>query len=404
MIYFHNKKHLFVNLLSPPEGVPETVTTASDLDNILNNVTAEDYGRVYYYTGPTTDEYTQYTYYMIKPEVTIITQKTCAPFEVYESDGTQPIGERLLRLPNEELLNITKHTIECNSGYLYFKVADDYDKQFESTKIQNGELTLVADENDYKIFKVETDGEVEVLTERTVEPQTGPPYIVTINGLSNACGKFSVYDIDDPLKASSKNKVAVLCGGDGRFFKVAVSCKTGYLYFELDETDAGQWIKFGSTSGDIYIVKSNSKSYFVKINSKSTIEACANTIRGEPITGIQPGEITGKTEKVVSIALLPYLQELTYDDFTVYDGYDNTGEVIDYIIDKTTDLWNWNYISKTGTICIELKEGLEFNLMYTGILFGTVVPRYIGLTTMVYEIVSDTVKLQLYLDKTSETS
>lgn len=49
-------------------GAPTQVSTASAMDSILANATDADLGKVYYYTGASTDTYEQGALYMITKE------------------------------------------------------------------------------------------------------------------------------------------------------------------------------------------------------------------------------------------------------------------------------------------------------------------------------------------------
>ena len=56
------------SLLGGESGVPLTVVSATDMDSTLANATASDYGKVYQYTGETTEAYEQGAYYLLTEE------------------------------------------------------------------------------------------------------------------------------------------------------------------------------------------------------------------------------------------------------------------------------------------------------------------------------------------------
>ena len=48
------------------DGSLAEVSTAEEMDDILANATADDYGKVYKYTGESTSEYTKNSYYLLE--------------------------------------------------------------------------------------------------------------------------------------------------------------------------------------------------------------------------------------------------------------------------------------------------------------------------------------------------
>jgi len=285
MIYFNDKKYFFASLVSPPEGVPIVIDSAYKMDEILERYTKKNFERVYYYIGQTTDKYIQYTYYMLRPEVAITTNISCTPFEIYDSDGVRALRDPLTFLPNGKLDIVTKDIVECISGYLFIKVKDGYDNEIKSISIRNGDLELIEDESNYKIIKVNTDGDVYVSTEKIIVPSDDPAYVVIIDAENINSGKFRVYDTDDNLQAREENCVAVFGGGkESVYAKAGVICKTGYLYFELDVTDAVEWETVNVTSGNMTLISSSRIGRLFKVNSDASITAVATTNRKEEET------------------------------------------------------------------------------------------------------------------------
>ena len=46
-------------------GTPMIISTETEMNTILSNATADDYGKIYLYTGESTSDYEQNTYYIL---------------------------------------------------------------------------------------------------------------------------------------------------------------------------------------------------------------------------------------------------------------------------------------------------------------------------------------------------
>ena len=67
MAYINGKKvlHATVNIRNGISGEPVYITSEQQMNNILTNATSEDIGKIYQYTGETTETYEQGAYYIL---------------------------------------------------------------------------------------------------------------------------------------------------------------------------------------------------------------------------------------------------------------------------------------------------------------------------------------------------
>lgn len=68
MAYINGKRVLFAAVNMGTSGTPISTTSETDMNNILTNATSDDYGKIYQYTGETTENYEQGAYYILMEE------------------------------------------------------------------------------------------------------------------------------------------------------------------------------------------------------------------------------------------------------------------------------------------------------------------------------------------------
>lgn len=68
MAYINGKRVLFATVNLGTSGIPVTTISEEQMNNILTNVTSEDYGKIYQYIGETTENYEQGAYYVLTEE------------------------------------------------------------------------------------------------------------------------------------------------------------------------------------------------------------------------------------------------------------------------------------------------------------------------------------------------
>ena len=64
MAYINGKRVLCATVTTGL-GTPVTISTETEMNTILANATANDYGKIYLYTGESTPDYEQNTYYIL---------------------------------------------------------------------------------------------------------------------------------------------------------------------------------------------------------------------------------------------------------------------------------------------------------------------------------------------------
>ena len=66
MAYINGKRVLYATVRTKgTSGKAVEISSAEEMNTILSNATADDYGKIYLYTGESTSDYEQNTYYIL---------------------------------------------------------------------------------------------------------------------------------------------------------------------------------------------------------------------------------------------------------------------------------------------------------------------------------------------------